>query len=141
MLVLALAGCAPTSGRGLTAQVAAAQPAPVVIPVSQLEAQYGLHVNLIAVTAAGGMVDLRLKVLDAAKAGQLLKDRASMPVLFVADGGVTLKPSDETAEGELSLKDGQIGFTLFPNTGNAVKAGTPVSLVFGDMQVEPIIAQ
>ncbi len=140
MLVLALAGCASTSAQARTAQVAAAQPEPTGVPVSQLEAQYGLHVNLIAVTAAGGMVDLRLKVVDAAKAGQLLKDRTSMPELSVA-GGVNLKPSDEAASGEITLKDGQVVFALFPNTGNAVKTGTPVSLVFGDMRVEPILAQ
>ena len=36
-----------------------------VISQSALEQEYGLRVNLLALTAAGGMVDLRLKILDA----------------------------------------------------------------------------
>ena len=68
LLVAALMG-------GCAANAASAAPPPAArttLTAEQLEAQYGLRVNLLALTAAGGMVDLRLTVTDAAKAAALL---------------------------------------------------------------------
>jgi len=54
-------------------------PGMTMISQSALEEQYGLHVNLVAVTAAGGLVDLRLKILDGEKAKSLLGDPKHFP--------------------------------------------------------------
>jgi hypothetical protein len=48
-------------------------PGTTSISRATLEDKYGLQVRLVAVTAAGGFVDLRLKILDAEKAGSLLQ--------------------------------------------------------------------
>ena len=104
------------------------------------EAQHGLRVHLIGVTAGGGMVDVRLKVVDAEKARTFLQEPANLPRLVVADTGETLVGADELGD-DVTWEEGQILFNLFPNTGGAIQPGTPVIVAFGDVQLEPIPAQ
>ena len=112
-----------------------------VISAQALEEHYGLRVNLIAVTAAGGMVDLRLKILDAEKAKALLQVKKNFPALYIADGDVTLKVSEDTISQEIKFEDDGNVFLLFPNAANVVKRGTPVTVLFGDTALEPIEAK
>jgi hypothetical protein len=119
---------------------ASAAPAPRPIAGEILEQQYGLRVSLLGVTAAGGMVDLRLKVLDPQKAALLLHDPASLPVLSVGNGNTLLKAQEDTRIDNLKLETGVI-FLLYPNLGNLVRPGTPVSIRFGDIRLEPFAAQ
>jgi hypothetical protein len=113
-----------------------------LMPISQsvLESKYGLHVSLIALTAAGGKIDLRLKMVDAAKARLLLQDSKNFPVLVAANGVVLSIPKDEKPE-NVDFKDNSNLFLLFPNTGGAIQPGAPVTLLFGDSALEPINAR
>ncbi len=104
------------------------------------EAQHGLRLHLIGVTAGGGMVDVRLKVVDAEKARAFLQEPANLPRLVVADTGETLVGADELGD-DVTWEEGQILFNLFPNTGGAIEPGTPVIVAFGDVQLEPAPAQ
>ncbi len=108
------------------------------ITAETLEDEYGIHVNLLAVTAAGGMVDLRLKIVDAAKATALLEEPANFPVLRVGDGAVTLQAPEDSRQAVLNLHDGSLVVLLYPNTNGAVTPGTAVTVVFGEMALEPI---
>ena len=108
---------------------------------SALEEQYGLHVNLVAVTAAGGLVDLRLKIVDGEKAKSLLQDPKNFPSLWVADGEVSLTVPEEERTQEIRFEDDGNLFLMFPNGQGVVKPDTPVSIRFGDIQVEPILAK
>lgn len=129
--VITLAGCR-------TGSSVAASTGETTLSRSELEDQYGLRVSLVAVTAAGGFVDVRLKMTDPEKAKSLLQDPKNYPVLWVADGGVLLNAPDDTKAQEINYqKDGNL-YLLFPNAGNAVKPGKPVSIRFGQIQVEPI---
>jgi len=119
-----------------------AQPARLpAISQSALEERYGLRVTLVAVTAAGGMVDVRLKMLDGAKAQTLLQAKEHFPALWIEDRQITLQVSEEIKSQEIKFEDGGDLFLLFPNSGGAVKAGTPVTLMFGDTPLEPIEAR
>ncbi len=111
------------------------------ISQSLLAEKYGLRVNLMAVTAAGGMVDVRLKIIDGEKARLLLQDQANFPTLSVSDGSFTLTATSETKPEEIKFEDGGNLFLLFPNSGNAVRPGTYVTLVFGDTALEPILVK
>ncbi len=114
------------------------RPAFTTISQSILEEKYGLRVNLVAVTAAGGMVDLRLKILDGAKAQLLLQDKENFPVLATTDGSVRLNPSADAAAQEIKFEnDGNI-FIIYPNAGNAMKPGESVTIQFGNTALEPI---
>lgn len=112
-----------------------------VISASTLEEQYGLRIYRIAVTAAGGMVDVRLNILDAQKASQLWQANPDYPVLRVERNGTILKTSEDTLTQDVNLEDGGSIFLLYPNEHNLVKAGTPLSLIFADARLEPIISQ
>jgi hypothetical protein len=104
--------------------------------------QYGIRVNLIAVTAAGGLVDFRLKILDAEKARLLLQESSDVPALLVANGEAVLTaPEDSTGQLLNSLvHDGNV-FLMYPKVGSAVKPGNPVTVQFGEIRLEPIQAQ
>ncbi len=112
-----------------------------MISQTVLEEKYGLRVNLIAVTAAGGMVDLRLKITDGEKAKSLLGDKKHFPALLIKENNVLLRASEETAKQEIKFEDNGDVFVLFPNSGNALKPGGSVIILFGDIAVEAINAQ
>lgn len=111
------------------------------LSLEALEGQYGLRVNLIGVTAAGGMIDLRLKVLDAEKARALLEGQAQFPALAVAGSHKLLTAPEEAQEQGLTLEDNGMVYVLFPNGGNAVKPGDRVTVVFGEQRLEPIVVK
>ena len=107
---------------------------------SVLEERYGLGVRLIGVTAGGGMIDFRLKILDPEKARGFLEVPANLPRLIVAESGEALMGTEELDE-DVSWEEGGILFILFSNTNGTIKPGTPVIVEFGDVQLEPILAQ
>ena len=108
----------------------------------QLEAQYGVRVTLIAVTAQGGIVDFRYKVVDPTKAASLLHDPANTPILTVIGSGQSLSPTGMSRHHrQMSMKRGAIPFSFYPNVRGVVKPGVPVSVAFGNIKVEPIVAQ
>jgi hypothetical protein len=122
--------------------VSAAQQAPASAPLAPaaLEAHYGLRVDLVAVTAAGGMVDVRFKIVDAQKAKALLGQAANYPVLWIAGKQVSLTVPEDSRP-QMAFENGGSFYLLFPNTQNAVQRGTPVTLVFGSLRVEAILAR
>lgn len=108
----------------------------VILSQAALEETYGLRVNLLAVTAAGGMVDLRLKIVDAAKARALLGDAKNLPTLFVNHS--RLFPAREISVDGIKFENDTILAILFSNPRNLVTRGTSVTIVFGYIAVEPI---
>ena len=116
-------------------------PVQTIISQQTLEEQYGVHVNLLAVTAAGGMIDLRLKIVDGEKAKALLKSKADFPALYVRDVDNTLKASADDQSQPYQLVDNANMFVLYPNAANAVKPGTAVNILFGDIAVEALEAK
>ncbi len=111
-----------------------------LVSPSVLEERAGFRVTLIAVTAAGGMVDLRFKITDVEKATKVLQDSKLVPYLVVAESNASLKPGPETLQGA-KLENGIVYYILYGNTGDLVKPGTPVSVVVGDWVLEPMAAK
>lgn len=112
----------------------------VTISQRALEEQFGLRVNLVAVTGAGGFVDLRLKMVDGDKAKLLLADAKNFPSLF-SEKGVSLYAPEDTTSQKIEFISGGHLFIMYPNADNAVTRGSPVRIVFGDTTVEPIDAK
>ena len=112
----------------------------VMISQSALEEKYGLRVNLVAVTAAGGFVDVRLKIVDGEKLKLLLADKKNFPTLFT-DQGVILNAPEETKSQNIQFISGGNLFIMYPNSGNAVVQDTPVTILLGNIAVEPINAR
>jgi hypothetical protein len=112
-----------------------------LVSAADMEREYGVRVNLVAVTANGGLVDVRFTVIDKEKAAQILHDSASMPELFVEATGAVLSTRNPMAHKKLDLLDGATYFLLFPNSGGAIQRGTPVSVVIDGIRLAPIDAQ
>ena len=136
--LLLIAGYAVNAMR--TPQGDTLPPGIVSISHKSLEEKYGLRVNLVAVTGAGGFVDVRLKILNGEKAQPLLQGPDNFPSLFI-DSNTILGAPKETKEQEIRFEDNGSLFIMFPNAGNAVKPGTRVRIMFGDIALEPMDVQ
>jgi hypothetical protein len=115
----------------------------VPLSAAELEERYGLRLKLLAVTAGGGLIDFRLKIVDAEKAAQLLASPEHTPSLIVSGSDVPLsapRPTDQNQDPK--LKDDDVFIALIPNSDSVVKPGTAVVVTFGDLQLEqPVQAQ
>jgi len=117
------------------------QAATTAISAKTLEERFGLRITLIAVTAGGGLVDFRYKIVDKDKAKFLLDDGHNMPSLVAERSGITLMPPNHTMKHNARLENGNSYFQFYANTRNAVKSGDKVAVVIGSMRLEPIVAQ
>ncbi|WP_421741689.1 hypothetical protein [Cellulomonas sp.] len=107
----------------------------VAVSADGLAARFGIRVDLIAVTAAGGLVEFRYQVVDPDKAIAMIHDTKMRPVLVVEDTGQTLvlaSPHRHSAD----LQLGGTYYFLIANAHNALQDGTSVTLVIGDARVE-----
>jgi len=138
MILLVIAIYVNNAYRAL--QPAALRQGAVTISQSTLAEKYGLRVNLMAVTAAGGLVDLRLKILDGEKAKLLLADRKNFPTLLTEKGVALNAPADTKSQKIEFSSDGNL-FIMYPNSGNAIQRGESVTILFGEIALEPISAK
>ena len=113
---------------------------PKLPPPTAIEEGCGIQIVRLAVTAAGGMVDLRYKILDAAKARKLLKDPANVPVLNPEGRSYPLT-APRNAMITAQFKKGTVNYILYPNVRSAVKPGAKVTVALGDVRLDPITAQ
>ena len=100
------------------------------VSLQTLEENYGLQVAQAVTTARDSIVDVRMKVLDPEKAEQLIEEGHF--ALLVGD---TLIPAPHVSRHMLVNKT---IIVMFPNRQNIVKSGTPVSVVFENLKVEPV---
>jgi hypothetical protein len=110
-----------------------------VLSAADLERDFGIHVERVAVTAAGGLVDLRFTVVDQDKAIALFHDAATVPALYVEQQGIVLRT--KKMGHHLSLVTGGRYFILFSNAGGIVQSGTSVSVLINDVRLTAIAAQ
>jgi hypothetical protein len=112
----------------------------VTLSQSAFEEKYGLHVNLVAVTGAGGFVDLRLKIVDGEKAKLLLADKKNFPALF-SEHGVTLNAPEDTKSQKIEFISSGNLFIMYPNSGNSIQRAESVTILFGDTALEPLVVK
>ena len=120
-------------------QPVATEPALQSISQQTLEEDYGVRIALLGVTAAGGLLDLRFKVVDVDKSAQLLGTQQLRLAIVAADGTAIETPSGTRQS--FDLQRDMVYFVQFPNPGHVVYAGDPVSLILGDVRVEGVVAQ
>lgn len=103
-----------------------------VTSFAELQEKYGIQVMLVANTAMDTIVDVRLMVVDAAKADKLLVNQAA---ILVDQKVLILAPHIHRHS---RLKEGNPVLMFFSAGNNAVRPGSQVSLVFGSVRVEPV---
>ena len=101
------------------------------ISEDELSQKYGIEVSRVAMTAMNSIVDVRLKVIDPDKAFVLLKNHPGMLV----DRSMLVEAPNMHRHNKLKL--GQIFVVFFPTQNHTIQAGTKVSLVFGDVLLQP----
>lgn len=106
-----------------------------VTSFAELEEKYGVQVSLVAITAMDSIVDVRLKVIDPDMAHALLVNQAA---LLVDQQVLILAPHMHT---HWKLRPDNMFLMFFPTQNFTVKPGSEVSLVFGRVRVEPVIAR
>jgi len=111
-------------------------------PVNQneLAERYGVKIDLVAVTAAGGLVDVRFSVLDKDKAEALFEGDGVLPIVAVEGTETVLRPSHGMHHDLTLLKGGRY-FILYSNSGGHVQDGTLVSVVIDGVRIEHLVAQ
>jgi hypothetical protein len=110
-----------------------------LVTAEGMAARYGIDVNLIGVTAAGGLIEFRYQVVDPDKADRMIHDEKLLPIVVVEDSGATMVISRPHHASEIKL--GATYFFLFANSHNAIHAGSKLTLVMGDSRIEHIVAQ
>ncbi len=112
-----------------------------LVTMDGLAARYGVDVDLIAVTAANGLVEFRYVVVDPDKATRLLHETELAPTLVEEDTGATIRMSAPPHKHGGELRLGGSYFFLMANANNALHEGSVVTLVMGDTRVEHITVQ
>jgi hypothetical protein len=136
---LTAVACGSAAQRIQTAERSPRTPArpPRSTTAEEIETKYGIQITLVAVTAANGLVDVRFRVEDPAKA-EVLFLPGNLPSIVTQDGKVTIPPPEQPEAP--SLTAGQVYFLLYPNTGGAVRAGSRITLAFGQMGLQVVTA-
>ena len=124
---------------GVLAWTIFSQPNPgLAMPVnSAIETAYGVRVTQLAVTADGGLVDMRYTVLDADKAQTMMGDLATLPAIEDRASGTTLRLKRPMTH-KSDLVPGRSYYILYVNAGGKLKAGGVASILMGDLRLEPI---
>lgn len=103
--------------------------------------KYGVKVEALRLTAAGYLLDLRLRVIDPKLAAPLF-ERRTKPTVELADGVKLMVPvSPKIGAMRQSTRTPMAGreyFAMFANAGRHVKAGQKVNVVFGEHRLEGI---
>jgi len=104
--------------------------------------KWGIKILSVRPTAAGYMLDLRYRVLNAKKAAVLVNRKTEAYVIVEKDGSklkvpVTSKLGAIRSTSQYA-KENRNYFVFFANPGNHVKSGDKVTLVIGDFKEEHI---
>lgn len=104
--------------------------------------RWGIRIESLQLTAAGYMLDLRYRVLDAAKAAPLF-DRRTRPVLKDERSGAVMAVPDPPKVGPLRSanepKAGRTYFILFANPGHFIAKHRPVTVTIGRFSVSGLL--
>jgi hypothetical protein len=125
----------------LAANQAASQVAPTLISTQALEERYGIRIRMVAVTALGGILDLRYKVIDKDKAAFLLSHDSAPPKLIDETSGKVFTTPSHGMKHNSNLENGNTYFHFIANAGNVIKPGALLSVQLGTVRVGPIVAQ
>lgn len=111
-----------------------------VVDRDGLAARHGIDINLVAVTAAGGLVELRMQITDPDKANAVIHEPQDRPVLVAEDTGQTLAMSAPPHH-KANLELGREYFFLLANAHNALRPGSEVTVVVDDVRLEHVEVQ
>jgi hypothetical protein len=104
-----------------------------------VQEKFGIRITHIAVLADGGLIDFRFQVLDSDKAAVLF-ELESRPLLYVEATGKKVDSLYHPPHGH-NIFAGQSQYFIYNNHQGAIRSGSPVAVVLGDLRLEHIIAK
>lgn len=114
---------------------------------NEIEGRFGVRFTQVGITADGGMVDLRYRVLDPDKAMAIMNmamsgggDNPEAPWLIVEGGGTEIKNSEVMSMKQLP-EPNSIQFVLFANPRGVLESGMFVTIVVGDLRLAHVPVQ
>lgn len=114
---------------------------------AKIQKKWGLEIVAVRLSAAGGMVDFRYRVVDPEKAA-FLTDRNLKAYLLDQASGRALEVPTTAKIGPLRQttpyekpEEGRIYFMLFGNPGKLIQSGSKVTLAIGDVKIKNIPVQ
>jgi hypothetical protein len=114
---------------------------------ASLEANWGIQVEGLRLSAAGSMLDFRYRVLDATKAAPLLDGKTQVFLLDETHGaklGVPNTPKlgrlRQTSRNNNIMTD-RTYFIMFGNPGKSLQSGDKVTLLLGQAKLSDLIVQ
>jgi len=119
----------------VSAEQSARETIPPLVSVAGLARRNGIRIRQLAVTGAGGLIDLRYQVLDSDKAAAV---HTAPPELVDEGTGVVV---DQLLMGHSHkgvLHAGQTYYLLFENPGDLVRRGSEVTVALGGLRVPHI---
>lgn len=112
---------------------------------ARAEAEWGVHVERLSLSAGGYMLDFRYRVTDAAKASPLLDPRAKSSVIPEGKEARLEVPQTPTVgtlkQSTRHVQNGQVYFALFANPAKLVRAGDRVTVAIGDFKVAGVTVE
>lgn len=112
----------------------------ISVSAEELESVYGAKVDLVALLANGGLIELRFQVVDKDKARALFGDVEDMPKLALEDSDIVIQSARGMGH-KFELVNGGSYFILYPNPADAVHKGTEVSFVMNGYRVPHLVVQ
>ena len=135
--VLLIRGWRPTSTSGSAKQATAATATQV--PTSPaIESKYGIRFTLVAVTAGGGMIQVRYQVIDSAKT-EAIHGTDLAPYVVDSHGQKYADPGmvGHSHVGK-TLASGATDYILLANAMGGVKSGSFVTIKVGDLELRNV---
>jgi hypothetical protein len=139
LLILLAAVLLILGGSVLALRVRSIQAAHEITGMEELEERWGIQITMLGVTADGGMLDLRYRMIDPSKVIDL-QELETEVVFIVEKDGYTFR----AATAMNHRHDAQIGLIysmLYFNQNGAVHPGDLVTVQIGDVQVRHVPAQ
>jgi hypothetical protein len=121
-------------GAAVSAPVGWARPA---VAADDLGQASGVTITRVAVTAGGGLVDLRFRVVDPDRA-HALHDPATPPAVVDEGSGLVVHDLLMNHEHTGDFRAGVTYYLVFTNPGNWVRRGARVTVLLGNAQVEHV---
>ena len=107
-------------------------------------AEWGIEITSVRLTANDHMIDFRYRVLDADKAKELFV-RQNKPRMVHHETGLVLSVPETAKVGPLRNsnmpKEGKIYWMFFGNAGKLVKPGDTVTVTIGEFEVDDIVVE
>ena len=139
LLIAFLIASAAAAIVSLWAAARASQIPGTVTTQAAFEEKWGIHVSHIAVVADGGLIDFRFQVIDSDKASPVMEVE-TRPHLYVEGTGQEVSGLYHIMHNH-AIAAGESHYLIYNNANGAIKRGTSISVVIGDMRLEHLIAQ